>query len=588
MKSIDIRTEACTSCGRCLRKCEVKAIRMTAEGAAIDDALCINCGRCLRVCPHGAMMYFSDLSKVEGMLERKQRVVASISPELGYAYPDLNVRNLVGAMKQIGFMAVHEASEANAVQCELLAERANRMFQASLARTDREGLHQTNIIIPECPAVVNWIEQYYPELIPQLAPIAPNGIAHGRYLKSLYGADVKVVHFTSCVTMKHEADKAKNKGAVDAILTMKDLEKLFVYNKVDPAKCMPAAPDSPILGVDRLYPCAGTMIQSVEGNAKFPKGGYYTVSAYGINSVKRVLEDLKAGVYSKCMIGLRFCSEGCVSGPGKPVKSSPTRTSLRLKQNTPSSNTNEEQVRAFRQKMNSKTSFESRQAQLSVPTQEELDVIIRKMGLESRKHEPDCGACGYRYCYEHAIAIYQGRSSVDHCIQYLAKKAHSLANVVMANSPNLVMILDKDLVVQECSSISEHYFGVPKEEVIGHDLIEFMEEDDFEWAIKNRSSLKYKTIELVGYNKFVQQNITYLPESDSLLVILIDISEQKKLEEVQRQKNEEIVEMTQKIVDKQMMVAQTIAGLLGESTAETKLALIRLSKSLLEEKDGDL
>lgn len=587
MKSIEIRSGVCVSCGRCLRKCEVKAIRMTEAGAQIDDSLCINCARCLTACPHGAMLYMSDLSKVEGMLERKQRIVASISPELGYTYFELSMRHLVAALKDIGFLAVHEAAEANAVQSDLLAELAKRMFDRSLTRATKEEFHKTNIIISDCPAVANWIEIYYPELIPQMAPIATNAIAHGRYLKRLYGNDVKVVHISSCVAMKNEANKDKNKGALDAVLTMKELQKLFTYMKVDPKNCIPVPADNPNLGADRLYPMKDGMIQSLEQNEKYPKGAFYTISANGTHSVKRVLEDLMAGVYNKCMVELRLCTDGCVNGPGKAAGASPTRTALRLKQNSTTGRYSKDYIREVREKMDSRNSFEDRKPDLPIPSQEEMDAIISQMGVISRKHELDCGACGYPYCFAHATAIYQGRSTVDHCIQYLHKKANSLANVVMDNSPNMVLVVDKELVIQECSSICQRIFGVTRDEIIGHDIIEFMDDTDFEWAIQNKSNLKYKTVELVGYNKYVQQNITYLPDTESLLIILIDITERKNLEAEQRAKNEEIVAMTQKIVDKQMMVAQTIAGLLGESTAETKLALINLSKTLLQEKDGD-
>ena len=39
--------------------------------------------------------------------------------------------------------------------------------------------------------------------------------------------------------------------------------------------------------------------------------------------------------------------------------------------------------------------------------------------------------------------------------------------------------------------------------------------------------------------------------------------------------------MAQRVIDKQMMVAQEIAGLLGETTAETKVTLTKLRDSIL-------
>ena len=94
-------------------------------------------------------------------------------------------------------------------------------------------------------------------------------------------------------------------------------------------------------------------------------------------------------------------------------------------------------------------------------------------------------------------------------------------------------------------------------------------------------------MELKGYNTFVQQNITYLKEEHALLVILIDVTAQKMKEDEEYFQKLEIVEIAQKIIDKQMMTAQMIAGQLGETTAETKVTLNKLCRSLLGEEGGE-
>ena len=58
-------------------------------------------------------------------------------------------------------------------------------------------------------------------------------------------------------------------------------------------------------------------------------------------------------------------------------------------------------------------------------------------------------------------------------------------------------------------------------------------------------------------------------------------------EEDQREKRENIsrqtIEVADKVVDKQMRIVQEIASLLGETAAETKIALAKLKESISDE-----
>ena len=62
-----------------------------------------------------------------------------------------------------------------------------------------------------------------------------------------------------------------------------------------------------------------------------------------------------------------------------------------------------------------------------------------------------------------------------------------------------------------------------------------------------------------------------------------DVTE-KELEHEKRIENaKSTVEITDKVIDKQMRVVQEIASLLGETTAETKIALTKLKENLTNE-----
>ncbi|OYP01282.1 hypothetical protein CG709_11275, partial [Lachnotalea glycerini] len=57
-------------------------------------------------------------------------------------------------------------------------------------------------------------------------------------------------------------------------------------------------------------------------------------------------------------------------------------------------------------------------------------------------------------------------------------------------------------------------------------------------------------------------------------------SRQRQQKEITRQKT---IEITNNVIEKQMRAVQEIASLLGETTAETKVALTKLKESLYDE-----
>ena len=99
----------------------------------------------------------------------------------------------------------------------------------------------------------------------------------------------------------------------------------------------------------------------------------------------------------------------------------------------------------------------------------------------------------------------------------------------------------------------------------------------------NRVHIRNKRIYLAEYEKYVEETILYDKEYRLLLCILRDVTE----EETQREKKENIrtqtVEIADKVVDKQMRIVQEIASLLGETAAETKIALTKLKESISDE-----
>ena len=103
--------------------------------------------------------------------------------------------------------------------------------------------------------------------------------------------------------------------------------------------------------------------------------------------------------------------------------------------------------------------------------------------------------------------------------------------------------------------------------------------------LATKKQIIHKKMNLDTAKLKVVESIIYIESLESVLVTYQDITKEEKAKEQHYNLKIETVEMAQKVIDKQMMVAQEIAGLLGETTAETKVTLSKLRDSILFEEE---
>ncbi len=174
------------------------------------------------------------------------------------------------------------------------------------------------------------------------------------------------------------------------------------------------------------------------------------------------------------------------------------------------------------------------------------------------------------------------------CIPYLYDRARSMSHLVMDASPNLMMVVDEDLKVLECSAAVEKYFGVKPEEMKGRELGGWMETDEVEEVFKTHTSIHSRRALSPERGFVVFQNIAYIPEGNFVILTLMDVTREEALAKQEYEKKKATINLAQKVIYKQMMVAQEIAGLLGETTAETKTTLTKLCSLIEDEKEGEV
>ena len=169
------------------------------------------------------------------------------------------------------------------------------------------------------------------------------------------------------------------------------------------------------------------------------------------------------------------------------------------------------------------------------------------------------------------------------CIPYMNEQARSLSNMVLEASPNMMIIVNRELKIEEFSAAAEKHFHLKRKKALETYLFELIDTDDFEWAFKYKQHIHNKKIGFPEYGFIAMMRLIYMHREDKVLAILVDITKEEKAAEQAYIKNLETVELAQQVIDKQMKVAQEIAGLLGETTAETKVTLSNICKKLLDD-----
>lgn len=590
MRVIDFKTASCKHCYKCVRSCSVKAIRVTNAQAQIMNDYCVLCGHCLEVCPQNAKTFASDMEAVKNFLKRGDQVVVSIAPSylgiLNYKRPG----QVVAALKRLGFYEVRETAEGAAY------------VTAAYSRLMAQG-RMKNIITTCCPSVNDLIEKYYPDLTPYMAPVVSPMIAHGMIIKAIYGQQTKVVFLGPCIAKKEEAEgDVRTRGFVDAVITFEEFEQWLLQEGIDICQCSEAKMANPDPKVNRLYPVQNGVITSVlknyeqllkgagegtDGQAPRTPGqaadgtpiSYRRIFVDGIDACKELFSGMERGEFENCFVEANMCEGGCINGPAvNRLHISRFKAKMDMEQQI---EYEDPKFESFPETLHIEKMFYSRANRDRMPTEDEIRVILKATGKYNKDQELNCGACGYPTCRAKAIAVFQGKAEQEMCLPHAYEKAHSMANVVMETTPNAIFILDNDLKIIEFNRMAQKFFGISKEDALKSYLFEIMDPTDFEDVLKTHQMILRRRMDLPQYHLKTLETITYIEDMDALLCILQDVSKDEERLAKEYDKKMQMVASAQEVIDKQMMVAQEIAGLLGETTAETKIILSRLGDLIL-------
>ena len=568
MSVIKLQQANCMNCYKCVRVCPVKSIAVEDEQARIMDEKCILCGQCSIACHQNAKTVRNDLWKVKDFIHSDDKVIASIAPSFVAAFEYQYVGQVVGALKALGFYSVQET----AIGALNVSEEYKRLME--------EG-NMENIITTCCPTVNLLIEKYYPKLIPYMAPVISPMLAHGRMIKRTYGwENVKVVFIGPCVSKKDEAENHLTQGAIDAVLTFEEILSWLEDENIVIDDQIIELFDGIEALTTRSYPIPMGVIKSMD----FSKDsyGYHITGVDGLEQCKEMLDTLEGGSLKGYFIEMNSCLGGCIKGPVMPKSKALyfekrqqlveyAREQEGVCSGLGSNNMDIDMVKVFVDKSLAD----------EIPNEEDIRRILEKIGKVTKDQELNCGACGYPSCREKAVAVYQGKAELYMCLPYMRQKAESISNVIIETTPNVIMAVDEDLKIQEINTAGEKIFSISRQAAIGKQIVELMDSGDFEYVLETHQPIFNKKINCPEYGVILSQTIIFVEDQDFIIAIFRDITiEEKQANQIYRMRKD-TVDMAQEVIDKQMRVAQEIASLLGETTAETKATLTKLKDLIL-------
>lgn len=531
----------CKDCYKCLRSCPVKAIRVVDGHAQVVPERCIGDAECVRICPQQAKVVREDLPLVERWLAREERVVVSLAPS--FAGLDWDFDKISAALLARGVLAVEETAEGAA-----LVARAHHKLE--------EGAWLTSA----CPAVVKLVEIYFPHLLQYMAPIVSPMIAHGRLLKKKFPG-AKVVFAGPCVAKKSEMMEADLAGAVDAVLTFEEL-RLWLEGQDLTWENSAKSQETAQWGEQaaRAFPLDGGQLATI-GQVEFQDG----LAISGMEECLDFLEHFEPGDAPR-FTELLACRGGCIAGPMSTVDSL-WKAKKRLQRYA------QKPLAIAAENVDLTRTYQAKPVGDKEPTAAELGEILERMGKYHKEDELNCGSCGYNSCREKAKAVFNGMAEVEMCIPNMRARAESLANLVLSSTPNGIIVTDEELIVLDLNPQAEKMFTTTLGRIKGQSLALLLDPEYFTQAIAEEKPVSAQ----VSYGGLItSQYIFTVPKHRIVVGIFTDITTQTQQKRELEKMRQETVGRAQEVIEQQMRVAQEIAGLLGETTAQTKVLLTKL------------
>ncbi|MBR4378128.1 MAG: [Bacilli bacterium] len=368
-------TGKCILCGRCIEACKsiqgigilgfenrgFKTIVAPAENRSFANSPCMQCGQCVLVCPTGALLEHSEIPLVDKALKEGKFVVCQVAPavratiaeEFGEKIGTNGTKKMIAALRRLGFSRVFDVNfGADLTIMEEGSELIERIKEGGV-------LPQ----ITSCsPGWMNYMEYYYPEVIPNVSTCKSPHQMQGAITKSYFAKahnldpkDIFVVSIMPCTAKKYEKSRKEMEvdgyRDVDAVLTTREVAKMIKRCGIDWKK-LPEDEDwdqdllGQYSGAGVIFGVTGGVMEAALRTAYFCLTGkehekidfeavrglqgvreasidingttLRVAIASGMKNAKVLLDDVKAGKSPYAFIEIMGCPGGCINGGGQP------------------------------------------------------------------------------------------------------------------------------------------------------------------------------------------------------------------------------------------------------------------------------
>lgn len=566
---LEFRTAKCKDCYKCLRECPVKAIDVKDHQAKIIEDRCILCGHCTCICPQNAKVVHSELPNVKQLLSGTEKVIASVAPSFisSFGLRDFSIFKI--ALAKLGF----SDAEETAVGAQAVIQEYKRLLATN---------EYKNFITSACPAACRMIQEYFPKALKYLAPVDSPMIAHAKIIKKQH-PNAKIVFLGPCIAKKREAAES---DLIDGVLTFEDLKALFEERNIK----LDEITDLKIAGANKGYANLAKMFPISHGIIKsfdILPDGYEYMAVDGPDRCVRALENIES--LSNVFIEINICADACVNGPCslehhggsiKAVSDVRNYVSRELAELPQTKNIIAPDVCLA-------TGYPRIRNHSTPATEAQIEEILHKTGKFKPEDELNCGACGYATCREKAWAVANGYADIEICLPYMRERAESMSYEVIHNSPEGIIVLDRNMNVMDINAKACELMGITDLHFKGRPAVDFFNPVDFMMALNENRHVDVKKLFVPKTEKYVKLSINLLKGNEMLFGILQDVTDIVNYNEQMIKVKMDTLSITDDVIKKQMRVAQEIASLLGETTAETKVALLKLKKTLEKESKED-
>ncbi|MFZ2960042.1 MAG: [Fe-Fe] hydrogenase large subunit C-terminal domain-containing protein [Candidatus Ozemobacteraceae bacterium] len=434
---VDVIKDNCVNCHACIAACPVKFCNdASGDYVKINADLCIGCGQCLKACSHKARIPLDDTPAFIEAIERKERLVAIIAPAVAVSFPEEYLK-LNGWLKSVGVSGCFDVSFG--------AELTIRSYLAHMQANNPEL-----VISQPCPALVNYIEIYRPELLPYLAPADSPMLHTIKMIKEYYRkfAGHRVVVLSPCIAKKREFFQT---GLGDYNVTMAALIDYFDKQNIRIGNFPEVDYDNPPAERAVLFSTPGGLLKTAErwnpDAAEISRKieGPHIIYEY-FDQLDRLRRERKAPLLVDCL----NCDLGCNGGTGTYAKNSTcddveklVEARSRKMQATHrrwgpfseyrTKHALEDLIESYWKPNLYNRSYENRSFHnlIKTPSEEERKKIYLQMEKTVEKDFFNCNSCGFGTCEKMATAIFNGLNRPENCHHFLLSRAEKTKNEIL-------------------------------------------------------------------------------------------------------------------------------------------------------------